>query len=453
MDKKIKFPKIYFGWWTVLASGFLALWGHGFHAYGISALFKPIASELGFSRTLTSVAASIGRLEGGFEAPLSGWITDRFGPKWIVFGGTFLISLSLVMMYFIHSLWDFYIVWGIMFGTGVNVALAVPLDTAISKWFVKKRGVALSIKWVFSGASGAVVLPLIAWLISTVGWRSTCLIGGLVMGFVGLPLVLLCFKTYPPEHYGMLPDGAKITDEMTADHDLSPKRNTKASQEEDLMIRKGIEYASEVSEVEFTFWQAFITPAFWLLIFVQAIGSLVSPAINIHCVAFLTDRGISPIVAAGMQAVMIGFSLPARYLGGFIADHLKSKDSFRYYIAGAMILQALGIGIFMLYQTVITIYIWFILYGIGVGAAMTLKPSMRARYFGRKAFGTIQGTSIMFLTPVGILAPIYAGWVYDTTGSYMTAFGLFTVLLAVASVVILFARPPKPLMTPGKAVI
>ena len=129
-------------------------------------LFKPIASELGFSRTMTSVASSIGRLEGGLEAPITGWITDRFGPKWIVFLGTFLVSLSLILMYFIQSLWSFYIVWGLMLGTGVNTALSVPLDASISKWFIKKRGIALSIKWVFSGASGAVVLPLIAWLIS-----------------------------------------------------------------------------------------------------------------------------------------------------------------------------------------------------------------------------------------------------------------------------------------------
>ena len=442
MNKKIRFPKIYFGWWTVIASGLLALWGHGFHAYGISALFKPISTELGFSRTLTSIAASIGRLEGGFEAPLSGWITDRYGPKWIVFFGTFLISLGLILMFFIDSLWSFYVVWGILLGTGVNVALAVPLDTAISKWFIKKRGVALSIKWTFSGISGVVVLPLVAWLITIVGWRSACMIGGLAMGFIGLPLVLLCFKTYPPEYYGLLPDGAKISDEKTTDHDLSPKRNTQASQGDEAMIRKGIEYAAEVSEVEFSFKQSLKTPAYWLLILVQSVHGLVAPAINIHCIAFLTDRGISPIVAAGMQAIMLTCSIPARFIGGFIADRID-KDYFRYYVAAATFLQALGIGIFMFHQTITTIYIWFILYGLGMGAGMTLKPSMRARYFGRKAFGTIQGTSIMFLTPVGIVAPIYAGWIYDTTGSYLKAFSLFTVLLTVASVIIYFVKPPK----------
>jgi MFS family permease len=135
--KNFKISKIFFGWWTVLASGLLSLWGYGYYSYGISALFIPIASELGFSRALTSVAASIGRFEGGFEAPIAGWITDRFGPRWIVFWAVLIASISLACMYFINSLWSFYLVWGILFGTALNTALAIPLDTAISNWFVK----------------------------------------------------------------------------------------------------------------------------------------------------------------------------------------------------------------------------------------------------------------------------------------------------------------------------
>ncbi|MDD5039220.1 MAG: MFS transporter, partial [Dehalococcoidales bacterium] len=199
IDKK-RLSKIFPGWWIVLTGGLLALWGHGFHLYGFSALFKPISSELGFSRTATSVPASIGRLEGGLEAPLTGWLTDRFGPKWLVFGGVLLISVSLILMSFIHSLLSFYLIWGVMLGTGINIALTIPMDTSISNWFVKKRGLALGIKMVFSGLSGVMVLPLIAWLIASQGWRTTCFIGGVVMACVGLPLVWFSLKQHRPEY-------------------------------------------------------------------------------------------------------------------------------------------------------------------------------------------------------------------------------------------------------------
>ncbi len=182
----------------VLTSSFLIFWGNGYYTYGISALFKPISSELGIGRAATSVASSMGRVEGGFEAPITGWITDKFGAKWLVFGGVFLISLGLVLMYFVNSLWTFYLIWGCIVAIGTNAALTVPLDTTISNWFIRKRGLALSIKWVALGLGGVLVMPLIAWLISMQGWRIACIIGGVVMGVVGLPLVWFFMKQRRP---------------------------------------------------------------------------------------------------------------------------------------------------------------------------------------------------------------------------------------------------------------
>jgi len=426
--KKKRAPKIFFGWWTVLTGGFLAFWGHGYHSYGFSALFKPISSELGFGRATTSVAASIGRLEGGFEAPLSGWITDRFGPRWIVIFGIVVMGLSLVLMNFINSLWAFYVVWGVMFGTGFNTAVTLPLDTAISNWFVRKRGLALSIKMVFSGLSGVLVLPLVAWLISTQGWRMTCLIGGLVMVLVGLPLAWFFLKQHRPEYYGLLPDGTS-PEEGVADADK--------------MIDRGVEYAAEVQEVEFTIRQAMKTPAYWLLIVVHGVHGLAASAINIHCIPFLTDIGIDPLGAAGMMAIMVGASIPARPISGFLSDRI-SRNKLRFLLATAYLLQGIGLAIFLLNQTTAMIYIWFVLYGLGMGAAWTLSSPVRARYFGRKAFGSIGGSSMMFLTPIGVAAPIYLGWVYDTTGSYMTGFTLMAALLVAAAVVASFILPPRP---------
>ncbi|MFC1864770.1 MFS transporter [Chloroflexota bacterium] len=427
MIKSRRFPKIYFGWWTVLAGGFLAFWGHGYHTYGFSALFKPIASELGFSRVATSVPAAIGRLEGGFESPLSGWISDRFGPRWIVIFGIFVMSLSLILMNFIDSLWAFYTVWGVMLGTGFNIAVTLPLDTAISNWFVKKRGVALSIKMVFSGLSGVLVLPLVAWLLATQGWRMTCVIGGLVMALVGLPLAWFFLKQHRPEYYGLLPDGATAKEAVAG---------------ADRMINRGVEYAAEVQEVEFTLRQAMRAPAYWLLIVVHGIHGLAASAINIHCIPFLTDIEIDPFRAAGMMAIMVAAGIPARLISGLLADRV-SRSHLRFLLGGAYLLQGMGLTIFLLNQTTAMIYIWFIFYGMGMGAAWTLSSPVRARYFGRKAFGSIGGSSMLFMTPMGVVAPIYFGWVHDTTGSYMSGFTLIAILLVSAAVLAYFILPPK----------
>lgn len=426
--QKIRFPRIFFGWWTVATGGFLALWGEGYFSYGFSALFKPIASELGFSRAVTSVAASIVRLEGAFEAPIAGWITDRFGPKWIVIFGVLLMSLGLILMNFIGSLWAFYVMWGVIFGTGYIVAVHLPIDTAISNWFVKKRGTALSTKMVFSGLSGVLVLPLIAWLITVQGWRPTCLIGGIVMGLIGLPMAWFFLKSRRPEYYGLLPDGREVKEEAL---------------EVDRMIDRGIEYATEVQEVEFTLRQAMRTPAYWLILLTHGIHALAASAINVHCIPFLTDIGIEPLGAAGIMVIMVAASIPSRPIVGFLADRL-GRNRLRFLLVGTYLLQCIGFAVFLLNQTASMIYVWFILYGMGMGAGWTLNPPVRARYFGRKAMGSIGGSSMLFLTPIAVAAPIYLGWVHDTTGSYLSGFILITVLLALAVLLACFIMPPKP---------
>ena len=428
MIKKRRFPRIYFGWWTAIAGGILNLWGYGFQFYGFSALFKPIASELGFNRAVTSVAASIGRLEGGIEAPITGWLTDKFGPRWIVLPGVFVIGLSLILMNFVNSLWAFYLVWGVMLGTGVNVALSLPLDTAIANWFVKKRGTAMSIRAVLSGLCGVLVLPLIAWLITIQGWRMTCVIGGVVMWLIGLPIAWFFLKRERPEYYGLLPDGVPIDE--TADKSQ--------------MVDRGVKYAAEVQEVEFTLRQAMKTPAYWLLVLSQSVLSLAMPAISIHGIPFLTDIGIEPLKAASMLAMMLFVGLPLRFIGGFLTDHVAKKH-LRFLMGGGYSLQAVGFAIFLLNQTVPMIYVWFIVYGIGHGLTYTLNSLMRGRYFGRKAFGSIGGVSRALMMPAGVVAPIWFGWVYDTSGSYISGFTLVAALLAGAAILMFFVVPPKPL--------
>jgi len=426
--RREKFPKVFFGWWTVLAGSFLSAWGIGFQVHGFSALFKPIASELGFSRAVTSVAASIGRLGYGLESPLTGWLVDRFGPRFLITIGMLIAGLGLILMNFINSLWTFYVVWGVILGTGINIGLEIPVDKAIASWFVKKRGIALSVRWLFTGLAG-LVLSLVAWLISTQGWRMTCVIGGLGIWFVGLPLAWLFVKPNRPEYYGLLPDGTR----------------TEARPDEEVgrMIDRGVNYAAEVQEVEFTLRQAVKTRAYWLLIVAVSVRMVGFSAILTHGVPFLTDMGFEPVKAAALLGIIILASTPSRLIGGILMDRVQTRY-IRFLMAGAFLLQAVGVVTFLLNQTIAMIYVFLILFWIGVGIALPLTAGVRARYFGRKAFGLIGGTSIIFTTPVGVLAPIYAGWVYDNTGSYIPAFTLFAALFAISAVLIALACPPRP---------
>jgi len=340
--------------------------------------------------------------------------------------GISLAGLALVLMYFIHSLWSFYLIWSFIGSLGVNISLGMPLDVAITNWFVKKRGTAMSIRWLFSGLSGVIGLPMVAWLIVTFGWRIACLTGGLVMWIVGLPLVYFFIRSKRPEYYGLYPDGAIIETENEED-----------------ALQAGIDYAAEAGEVEFTTKQALKTMAFWILIGAQMFHSALYPVMNIHCIPFLTDRGMTPMVAAATMSVFVTASIPARFLGGLIVDRVTTS-MIGYLIAASYFMQSFGVGLFLLnQQSMVLLYVFFILYGVGMGASMPMNPVIRARYFGRKSFGTIAGLSRALLMPVGMIGPIAAGWIYDYTGSYSVAFILFAVTLSFSGLTMCFIRQPN----------
>lgn len=425
--KKRNSPKIFFGWWTLLVAGTWSGLGTGFRGYGISVFFKPLAADLGLSRAVTSIAAGIGGLEGGLEAPLTGWLCDKFGPRWPIFIGTCIMATGLALMYFINSLWSYLIVWGVIIGFGGNLALTIAVEKVLSNWFVRKRGLVLGIRFVLMSLGGVFAIPIVTWLVTTYNWRITNLTWAVVM-FAGAPLLWFFVRQKRPEYYGLLPDGASVKGEIA---------------DTNQMIDKGVEYASDLGETEFTLRQAMRTQPYWMLVIAWAGTHIIQGALNIHIIPFLTDRGIEPVIASGMMAMMVFVTIPARFLGGVLADRFR-KNRMQFLLAGAYLLQAIGITAFLLNQTTAMVYVFLILYGFGNGATVPLKLTMQGRYFGRKAFASIQGTAIMFGAPASFIAPIYAGWIYDITGSYVIAFITLAALAALVTFLMCLARPPKP---------
>ncbi len=428
MIKKRKLPRLFPGWWMNIVTGVYSGLGHGFYGYGVSVIFKPLAADLGLSRAGTAWATGIGRLQGSIEAPVTGWLSDRFGPRWVIVFGTSVVVLGLFLMNYVDSPWAYYLVWGVLTAIGTNLALTIAVDKALTDWFIRKRGMAFGIRFVIIGICGVIVLPIITWLVTSYDWRVACLVWAAVM-FTGVPLLWHFVKQKRPEYYGLLPDGAAI--ESDSESDL------------DGMIGRGVEYAADFEETEFTLRQAVRTPAYWLITISWICAMVVGGAINTHCIPFLTDMGISETAAGGMMAMMVFFTVPARFVAGFLADRIR-KDRMQFLVAAAFLMQAAGIGAFLLHQSIATVYVFLILFGFGSGAPVPLRLTMGGRYFGRKAFASIQGTSMVFSAPVALLAPVYAGWVYDSTGSYIPAFMTFVVMATLAAVLMSIIRPPKP---------
>ncbi len=428
-ERKKTGSRIFYGWWTIIVAGVYGGLGYGFYTHGFSVFFKDLADELNLGRAATTVAAGIGRLEGGISAPLIGWLSDKLGPKWWIVIGISVAGVGLILMRYITDVWHYYVVWGVLTGIGLNVALTVAVDKALINWFVRRRGLAQGVRFSLLSVFQIVTLQVTTPLVLSHGWRVTCFIWGCItLAFV--PLTYAFIKPGRPEQYGLLPDGAS--------HDLTGEDDNKE------LIDLGTEYASNTGETEFTFGQTMKMMTYWILVISLGFQNIITNGFTIHIIPFLTDKEIEAALASALMGMMVFFTIPSRFFGGIIADRLR-VEHLHYLLAGSLFLHVIGIGTFLVFQSTVSMYILLVCYGLSLGGGMPILILVIARYFGRKAFGSIMGTTIALFAPLALLSPIYCGWVYDTRGSYDIVFVSFIIMAALGSLVILFVRPPgKP---------
>jgi MFS family permease len=417
--------KIFPGWWIVLASSVIGFLGVGIANAGLSVLFKPIAAELDLSRAAASWAAGIQSLGQGISGLTGGRATDRFGPRRIVMIGVILLVIGLFAMFFVKSLWAFLIAWGLLVGIGFSFGCTFVTDTAIVRWFVKRSGIAINIKFAAQGLSGLALLPVIAWLTASQGWRFSCVVAAILIAVVCLPLTWFLIKPQRPEYYGLLPDG-------------ETKESALSRQQEKAVRNSGND------EDEYTFKQTLSSFTYWMLILVSYLAGVAAPIMGVHCIPFLTDRGIEPVQAAGIMSITLTAGIPARLITGFILDRVKTIK-LRFIIAAGFMTQAVGVVLFLMTGSTAMIYVWFFLYGVGNGMTQGVVIPLWARYFGRKAYGAILGSTMATNVPIAVAAPVLIGWIYDRSGSYTSVIVALAVSSVIAGIIAVMIKPPRKL--------
>jgi MFS family permease len=422
-NKEIK--KIYFGWWTVLATAIVSAWAYGTWGYGFGAYFKPLQNEFGWSRAQISAAYSLNKLEGGLEGPWGGILTDKYGPRMISVFGNFIAGLGLCLMYFLSNLWQYIIIWGFIVSMGFNLGTIDPLEKALSDWFVKKRGRAIGLGRVGLALGGTFGPPVMTFLLLQYGWRTSFLVAGVLTWVICIPISFFLVKPHRPEYYDLLPDGDKGGNEKVN------------------YVVAGQEYAESFGEIEFTLRQALKTRAFWILVGYNLLYSFFWASIGIHQIPHLTDMGIDPVSAATVLGFMVLMSAPGRLVGGYFCDKLNI-NKIKYILIFGYSLQAVGMFILIKASDLWMVYLFTILTGFGGGIGWTSRALLRGRYFGRKAFATIYGTIAMIALPATIISPIYVGWVYDISQSYINAFTQSLILLVIVLISFIFLNPPRP---------
>jgi MFS family permease len=403
--------RIFYGWWIVAAGFMIQLLNAGmiFHSFGV--YFVHFQETFGWTRTQISGAFSIQQLETGILGPVQGWMIIRFGPRMIVSIGIVIAGIGLMLLSRINNLWQFYAAFTtIALGSSLGGFMAI--FTTVANWFEKKRSRAMGI--VMAGMSvGGLMVPIMAWSTESFGWRSTAFASGIVLILVGLPLGQLMRKD--PEDYGQVPDGADPNPvEDGALNDTGPDLN-------------------------FTAREAMRTRAFWYVSFGHASALLVVSAIMVHLIPFIVDRLEYSLATAGIVVTLMTAMMIFSQVGGGV---LGDKIVKRYALTICLIGHSIALFGLAFATNIWLVAFFVVLHGVSWGTRGPIVISIRADYFGRKAYATIMGFSSMIMMVGMMTGALFTGFVADRTDDYTLAFGILATVAAFGSVLFFMSKPP-----------
>ena len=396
---------MFYGWWIVGASFFISLCVGGIVFYGFTVFFEPIVNEMGWTYTQVSLAASLRGLEMGLLAPLTGMLVDWWGPRRLIFSGIIITAAGLILLSTTTSLGMFYGAFALI-AIGMSACATTVLMTAIANWFQAKIGIASGIAICGFGLGGLLV-PVIVKLIDVYEWRMTITI--LAIGMVVMVLPLSLVFRHKPEQYGYLPDGQ--LEYCPTYHNGSLSQDMKAMQ----ALRNG---------------------TFWHLALAFTYHMMVTSTIITHIMPYLSSIGVgrsnSGRVATAIPILSIGGRLSLGWLGDKVDRKLVATGAFVMMGFGLLCLGYVPLETWLLVP-------FIVLFSIGYGGNMVMRPSLGREYFGKTNFGTIFGLITVIAGLGNIIGPTLAGWVYDNWGSYQDiwfAFAGFAIVAVISMLTI-----------------
>ena len=416
---------VFYGWYIVgacfLIMGMVAGVGATFPVF-----FKPLIDEFHWSRTALSGTVSIGLIVGGLVTPFWGHWTDRSGARVVVLTAALFAGFSLLLRARIDSLFDIYLVaiLGAFFFAGVDL---IPLSTAISQWFRRKRGLAMGVTLVGGGAGGLIMPPLANYLVESVGWRNAYLLLAGAFWLTIVPIAGLILRRRPQD-MGLLPDGGIAVsdgkDTAALDVDAPPEEQAKHACDEDFTLKQAVRKLS-----------------FWLIGIAFFFPMMSGVGLATHLVAIFTDTGMSSQAASNCLGLMGGLSIAGRFGFGYAAD----RFSIRRVFTTCFVLEASGVCTLLATALVGTkaLFAFVLVYGLTGGGGLVLAPLMVGECFGVKSVGTIFGVLAIAAVVGGAVGPLLAGLIFDATGSYYPAFIIFAAGEATAAIAISQARSPR----------
>ena len=418
----------YYGWvvaWT--AFGVLTVTYGVQFSFGV--LLPSIVDDLGVSRTGASLCFSVYVFVYSALSSYSGSLTDRRGPRLVLATGAVLLGSGYALSAASQQLWHLMIALGLIAGAGMSASF-VPCNATVVRWFLRRRGQALSIS-TSGGSCAAVVMPLLmGWLIDRTSWRVLYLVMAAVV-FVGL-LVASRLIVASPEAKGVSIDG-----------ELGGRSPTGGGASGAAVTVVDV----SADEPSMNRGEAMRTGVFWVLAAIFLCTWLVVFLPLVHLSPFARGLGASAGLASTLvSAVGVG-GLFGRTLTGGVSDRI-GRDATLAVVLGV---QVLAFVVFAVSRSLAPVYPAAIAFGFGYGGTTTVFPAIVADRFGRAHAGAIVGLLFAGAGSMAAVGPFVAAWIYDSTGSYRVAFLLSAAVNLVGLALCALLRKPKPVGGPVSA--
>ncbi|MEL7464161.1 MAG: MFS transporter [Pseudomonadota bacterium] len=355
---------------TVATIGSVGIWA-------FIAIMPAVQAEFGVERGAVSVPYAVTMFGFAFGNFIMGRAVDRFGAATAQMAAAALLAAGFVAATYAPNMAVLTAIHFVI-GFGSSVSFG-PLMADISHWFMKRRGVAVTVVASGNYLAGA----LWPWLLSDVlaedGWRAVYLILAALAAFVAIPLALLLRRQAPEEAMNIAAEKAAAA-VMTAG--LSPR----ALQ--------------------------------WLLMLAGLACCTAMAMPQVHIVAYCVDLGYGPAVGAEMLSLMLLGGVVSRVLSGVLADWLGGVKTL---LIGSF-LQGVALFLYLPWDGLMPLYIVSTVFGLSQGGIVPAYAIIVREYMPPKEAGARVGVVIMSTIMGMALGGWMSGWIYDLTGSYAMAF-------------------------------
>jgi MFS family permease len=397
------FSNIYMGWVMVGIVSALRVFGGGLHGYGFTVFFLPVSHDLGLNRAQTSLAFSLARAEGAIEAPLVGYIEDRFGPRPIMVTAALLVGIGYVLLSWVESYAGFLVVYLGLISLAYSAGFIQTPMVVANHWFVRRRARAMTVVGSAVTIGGTLLTPILAAIVTRFGWRWGAFFAGCAFLVICIPLSLKVVRA--PENLGLEPDG-----------NAPPPSDSLAA------ARWSRGESADVSATD-----ALKTVAFWYLAFSMLVRVGTQSTMMVHFIPIMVWKGITQERAALLLSAFALLNLMFHFLLGWIADRVNKPRLLSLW----MFLPVSAIFVLIAGESNGSLWLFAALYS-SLDAAFPVTWAISGDFFGRKYFATIRGNMTFFYMWGSALGPVIAGYVYDQTQSYMSVLWGMVVLLSLS---------------------